>query len=156
MVVVAFFGVRHGAEVVGFQLDDISEAQSGALQLRVRCQKNDPIGIGQLCFIPEVTHLGKASPANLLRMRLAERRAVAQSSANNAPIFVTVTGRNKGAAISTDTLRKWQLNISTIDSMEFICAASTRKQIYMCAPEWAVGTYTHNLLSLLIRYNPRN
>ena len=67
MVVVGFFGDRRGAEVVQFLESDVLELSDLVVQLRVRCQKNDPVGLGHTCIIPSISTMGACSPPLILR-----------------------------------------------------------------------------------------
>ena len=106
MVATAFFGVRRGAEVVAFDLCDVQEVHSNYVQLLVRCQKNDPRGLGQTCVIPHVAALGEFSPSYILRQWISRRRELDKDLTTSKKLFITLTGANKGGAVSRDSLRK--------------------------------------------------
>ena len=106
MVVVAFFGVRRGAEVVAFTLADVRRTSDECVQLQVRCQKNDPRGIGQVCVLPSIPALGHTSPHLVLQAWLDRRLKLSVQFDMSQHIFVTLTGKNRGQAVSTDSLRK--------------------------------------------------
>ena len=103
MAIVGYFGVRRGAEVVSFTMGDVISTDASGVQLRVRCQKNDPAGIGQVCTIPAIAAMGLSSPPMLFLEWLRVRRDLAPASEF---LFVTTTGRNKGQQVSVDSLRK--------------------------------------------------
>jgi hypothetical protein len=103
MVLTAYFGVRRGAEVVAFVLDDVLETSSAGIHLRVRCQKNDSAGIGQTCVLPAIDAMGSSSPPLLFLHWLAVRRDLAPSSDF---LFVTTTGSRRGHQVSVDSFRK--------------------------------------------------
>ena len=105
MVSVGFFGVRRGAEVVAFKMTDITEADKLGVRLVVRCQKNDKLGLGQLCLIPHVAALQKCSPLHIFNTWLQHRSSFC-SSPSEGYTFVNVTGQNRGGPVSTDSLRK--------------------------------------------------
>ena len=106
MVATAFFGVRRGAEVVGFQLRDVQGDDHLGLHLKVRCQKNDRVGLGQICFIPAVAESPSWAPVAALRRWLGIRGQFVDSTDLDKSLFVTTIGRNRGGPVSTDTLRK--------------------------------------------------
>ena len=60
MVAVAFFGLRRAAEVLALAMDDIIGNDCKCLSLRVKCQKNDQLGLGQICFIPHIQGMNQA------------------------------------------------------------------------------------------------
>ena len=106
MVAVGFFGVRRGAEIVDLKLTDILEAQPAVVQFRVRCPKNDPLGLGQTCVIPDVAALGEASPSKIVHAWLQRRHALQSSNTSSEYLFVTTTGKRCGQGVSRDMLRK--------------------------------------------------
>ena len=106
MVAVAYFGVRRGAEVVAFTMADVHSADDSCVQLHVRCQKSDPRGIGQVCVLPNVPALGHASPHLVVRAWLDRRQQLMFQQAMSNHIFVTLMVKNRGRAVSTDSLRK--------------------------------------------------
>ena len=106
MVVSAFFGVRRGAEVVQMTLDDIITQSDSFWELRVKCQKNDPNGLGQLCVIPHIRALGALSPVRVLQEWIERRTHIGKTCTLSAFLFVTITGKAKGGPVSTDSLRK--------------------------------------------------
>ena len=106
MIALAFFGVRRGAEVVAMQMRDLGAFTDDGVSFKVRCQKNDPRGLGQVCFVPHIKVLGDASPARLMRRWVTLRSTCQSDSSELAPLFVTTTGANKGGPVSTDSLRK--------------------------------------------------
>ena len=106
MVAVGFFGVRRGAEIVDLHLADILEAQSTVVQFRVRCQKNDPLGLGQTCVIPDVAALGEASPSKIVFAWIQRRQVLQATNVSAKHLFITTTGKRRGQGVSTDSLRK--------------------------------------------------
>ena len=89
--------------MVAFSIEDVLEAYISGIQLRVRCQKNDPSGIGQVCVIPAIQAMGSSSPPTLCLEWLRARHDM------NPPskfLFVTTTGQKKGHRVSVDSLRK--------------------------------------------------
>lgn len=106
MVAVAFYGMRRSAEVIQFQMQDMLHEDKQGRRLRVRCQKNDPKGLGQVCLIPCISSLGAFSPHNMLNRWMAIRNNITEDNTKTAPLFVTTTGANKGKAVSYDSLRK--------------------------------------------------
>ena len=106
MVATAFFGVRRGAEVVSFQWRDVQREDSLGLHLKVRCQKNDRVGLGQICLIPEVAGSPTWAPAVAMRRWLGIRGQFVDATDPLKPLFVTTVGKNRGGPVSTDTLRK--------------------------------------------------
>ena len=103
-VVVGYFGVRRGAEIVNFEVADILEANDSFARLHARCQKNDQLGMGQVCVLPDIRALGSASPPRVLRKWLAIRPSLAH--AESTKLFITTTGINAGGPMSKDSLRK--------------------------------------------------
>ena len=103
-VVVGYFGVRRGAEIVNFEVTDILEANDTLVRLLVRCQKNDQLGLGQVRVLPDIRALGAASPPRVLRRWLEIRPSLAQ--AESTKLFITTTGINAGGPMSKDSLRK--------------------------------------------------
>ena len=106
MIALAVFGVRRGAEVVAMQMRDLGQFTDDGVSFKVRCQKNDPRGLGQVCFVPHIKVLGEASPARLMRRWVSLRSSCQADPSELAPLFVTTTGVNKGGPVSTDSLRK--------------------------------------------------
>ena len=103
MIIAGYFGVRRGAEVVAFTVEGVLFADTSGIQLRVRCQTNDPAGMGQVCTIPAIAAMGSSSPPTLFLEWLRVRHDLAPPSDF---LFVTTTGRNKGHQVSVDSLRK--------------------------------------------------
>ena len=99
------FRRRRGAEIVVFQMSDVMEINDSLVRLRVRCQKNDPIGLGQICILPHIQALGAGSPARLMQLWLQRRQRLVNST--DGPLFITLAGKHKGHATSTDSLRKF-------------------------------------------------
>ena len=108
MIITSFFGVRRSAEVRAFVMDDVVKSPSGNWQLKVRCQKNDQIGLGMVCTIPKMDVLGTNSPTRVWEEWLNIRPQFAKSTDGDQPVFVTTTGsRHKiGSNVSADAYRK--------------------------------------------------
>ena len=79
------------------------EASPAAIQLQVRCQKNDPAGIGQLCVIPSIEAMGEASPTKIFLDWLRRREELTVTSDF---LFITTTGVKAGSQVSVDSFRK--------------------------------------------------
>ena len=106
MVAVAFFGVRRGAEVINFKMNNIVDTTGTGIQLKVTCQKNDQNGLGQMCLIPRVKAMEAWSPDLVLQRWLDARQVLVRSASPDDFVFITTTGTNKGGQVSTDSLRK--------------------------------------------------
>ena len=102
MILKGFFGVRRGAEIVALKLQDVEHMGSNGVRLRIASQKNDPCGVGQVCFIPAMPALGQASPCVVLSRWLEARINVGGSQASHSPLFTTITARTR-AALSRST-----------------------------------------------------
>ena len=102
----AFFGVRRGAEVVQLRTDDVVTQSDTFWELKVRCQKNDPNGLGQVCVIPHIRALGVHSPVRVLQRWLDRRQLLSRSCQLSDFLFVTITGKSKGGQVSPDSMCK--------------------------------------------------
>ena len=91
MIATAFFGVRRGAEVVAFRMSDIQVETHLGVRLKVRCQKNDRLGLGQVCLLPNINALGPHSPLAIFKRWLQLRKQLVEE-VHDLPIFVDVTG----------------------------------------------------------------
>ena len=68
-VAVAFFGTRRQAEVAALRLGNCTRDQgSGRWNIWVESQKNDQMGIGQMCVIPRMEVWGEACPTEVIQL----------------------------------------------------------------------------------------
>ena len=102
MVGAAFFGIRRFAEIQALLLGDVV-FQDGAVECRIRRQKNDPLGVGMLIWIPRLPQLGPLCPARLLQAWAARRAATWGQASGH---FFCVTGAVVPRAVSADTFRR--------------------------------------------------
>ena len=94
------------AEVVHLRTEDVVTQTGLCWELKVRCQKNNPNGLGQVCVIPRIRALGVHSPVRVLQQWLERRQVLSQSCMLSDYLFVTITGRAKGGQVSPDCMRE--------------------------------------------------
>ena len=80
MVVVGFFGIRRGAEIVAFTTKGVTTGTERGMRLIVRCHKNDPLGLGHVCLIPNIAALAKCSPLTIFKRWLVLRADLVKES----------------------------------------------------------------------------
>ena len=102
MIALAFFGIRRFAELQALLVSDVDD-QDGAIQFRIRKQKNDPFGEGLVVWVPELPALGHLCPAKLLRAWLRLR---AETRPQAEGFFFCVTGVAELRPVSADTFRR--------------------------------------------------
>ena len=96
----------NGCQVRTHDVADVLEVSSKLARLKVRCQKKNPAGIGQVRVIPHINALGDHSPCNVLNLWLARRRELVQIHPISNKLFITLSGKNLGRGVSTDSFRK--------------------------------------------------
>ena len=76
------------------------------MSLEVAVQKNDQLGISQICYLPSAPALGKCLPVELMKRWVRNRAKFLGPHHGRGPLFITLCGHKKGGRVSTDSFRK--------------------------------------------------
>ena len=100
-VVFCFFGLRRVSEAIALRESDV-QVESDSITFFIHRQKNDPCGLGQRCWVPNVDIEG-FNPAQLVLDWIRCRSSMVGASGTS---FFCNTSRSPGAPITADLWRK--------------------------------------------------
>ena len=97
----AFFGVRRASEIAGFRVGDVKVGEAcGVVEVKVRCQKNDQFGIGQIARVVALPSWGEPCPVRLESEWLRFRAWLARNRGHAGRLATAMEGSPLSAGLA--------------------------------------------------------